>query len=308
MKRRTKIIIAACALAAVGAIVLAAVNAAYYGKGMFKDVFVNGANFFSSDVLGSVSSVDELERISVSSNGAKRDIHFYNYDLSSGEYDLFDIEFSVYAWLDASGKACSLDYGGRSYSISGTSMGEPLLTAKLKGGEASLVTLTLSFEGADDTNIGQYPSVYLLAVPQTPKFMAARMLGALIEPSMSGAFALDCYFEHSDGDDINDFAAFPYVISTIGQPPVGKKLILKWDATRLSLITPAHLLPAEPSETVEGGRTYKSIAIEVSADYFDRISFMRVQDLPEGASNIWDAEYGVDWAMLEGFVSCEMEQ
>jgi hypothetical protein len=73
--------------------------AAYYGKGNFKDVFVNRRNCFTSDVLASVSDREEVPRSTFYFSSGKV-INLFNYDLSTGEYNAFSMEFSVYAWLD----------------------------------------------------------------------------------------------------------------------------------------------------------------------------------------------------------------
>ena len=90
------------------------VLAAYYGKGNFKDVFVNRKHSFSSDVLSSVSRFEEADKNVVRPQGmAAKSISFYNYDRSTGEYNDFDVTFSVYAWLDRSdtGRAYTISYG-----------------------------------------------------------------------------------------------------------------------------------------------------------------------------------------------------
>ena len=73
--------------------------AAYYGTGNFKDVFVNRRNCFTSDVLASVSDREEVPRSTIYFSSGKV-INLFNYDLSTGEYNAFSMEFSVYAWLD----------------------------------------------------------------------------------------------------------------------------------------------------------------------------------------------------------------
>ena len=90
------------------------VLAAYYGKGNFKDVFVNRKHSFSSDVLSSVSRFEEADKNVVRPQGmAAKSISFYNYDRSTGEYNDFDVTFSVYAWLDKgdTGRAYTISYG-----------------------------------------------------------------------------------------------------------------------------------------------------------------------------------------------------
>ena len=113
------------------------VLAAYYGKGRFKDVFVNRKHSFSSDVLSSVSGFEEADKNVVRPQGmAAKSISFYNYDRSTGEYNDFDVTFSVYAWLDKgdTGRAYTISYGtttSDTVTVNSTAHDKAVFTATL---------------------------------------------------------------------------------------------------------------------------------------------------------------------------------
>ena len=198
------------------------VLAAYYGKGNFKDVFVNRKHSFSSDVLSSVSGFEEADKNVVRPKGmAAKSISFYNYDRSTGEYNDFDVTFSVYAWLDKgdTGRAYTISYGtatGETVTVNSKDHDTPVFTATLKGRKASELAITVYFNAKSDDDLSTFPNLLMVAVPDTPRYMASRMLGACIVPSRSEGFHVDCGFEKTDGKvDIEDYAAFIYGISMV---------------------------------------------------------------------------------------------
>ena len=181
------------------------VLAAYYGKGNFKDVFVNRKHSFSSDVLSSISGFKEADKNVVRPKGmAAKSISFYNYDRSTGEYNDFDVTFSVYAWLDKgdTGRTYDITYGtatGETVTVNSTAHDTPIFTATLKGKKASELAITVWFNAKADDDLTTFPNLLMVAVPDTPRYMASRMLGACIVPSRSEGFHVDCGFEKTDG-------------------------------------------------------------------------------------------------------------
>lgn len=309
MSRKKKTIWIVSSVLAVCMIASVVVFAAYYGKGNFKDVFVNRKNYFSSDMLVSVPSEAELPDAAVLSGGTEKIVNFYNYDLSTGEYNEFDLTFAVYAWLSdtSSGRQYTLTYNGETVTVGESARGEPVFRVTLAGGKASVASLMLSFGITDETDLSALPKLYLWAVPEAPAYLSARTLGALITPSLSDAFRVDGYFEHAENADIEDYAAFRYLITMSGEPPVGGKLRLKWSSAALTLVTENRTLPDGAVVTdLEGDDKYdKYIEFAAAADFFCGLTFLRVQNAAD-EDNPWaDAENPVTWEMLGGYVAYE---
>lgn len=288
------------------------IRAAYYGKGMLKDVFINGQNYFSSDVLSSVSSSDGAEYGAVASGGAEKTIRFFNYSLSTGEYNMFDITFAVYVWHSATGTgSCFAEYAGNSFEITATACGtEPVFRGKLAGGAASVLSMTVRFDAAEADTLTGFPEIFVLAVPELPKYLSSRTLGARIVPSSSASFWVSGEFEYTEGTEISDYAAFSYLITVQGEPPAGEKLRVMWDSSKLTVAT--HSLPAGVTPAaLEGYAPYDTcIVLPETADSFLRLVFLRVQDLPAGETNVWESgttEDGtpIDREVLAGFVSVD---
>lgn len=283
------------------------VLAAYYGKGNFKDVFVNRKHSFSSDVLSSVSRFEEAEKNVVRPQGmAAKSISFYNYDRSTGEYNDFDVTFSVYAWLDKgdTGRAYTISYGtttGETVTVNSTAHDTPVFRATLKGREASELAITVHFNAKSDDDLSTFPKLLMVAVPDTPRYMASRMLGACIVPSRSEGFHVDCGFEKTDGNVvIEDYAAFIYGISMVGEPPENGDLRVLWRSDRLTLMEHNNFKVRDvdnPSDEFD-----KYIDIPQETDYYGRLSFMRVQGI-EDEDNPWaTAKLSYTWLTLESFV------
>ena len=295
------------ALWAVLVLVLSAtlVLAAYYGKGNFKDVFVNRKHSFSSDVLSSVSRFEEAEKNVVRPQGmAAKSISFYNYDRSTGEYNDFDVTFSVYAWLDKgdTGRTYEITYGttaDKKVSVSGTAPDEPIFRATLKGRKASELAITVYFNAKSDDDLSTFPNLLMVAVPDTPRYMASRMLGACIVPSRSEGFHVDCGFEKTDGKvDIEDYAAFIYGISMVGEPPENGVLRVLWQSDRLTLMEHNNFTVRDVENSTDGFNKY--IDIPQETDYYGRLSFMRVQGIAD-ENNPWKNN-SYNWTDLESFV------
>lgn len=284
------------------------VLAAYYGKGNFKDVFVNRKHSFSSDVLSSISGFEEADKNVVRPQGmAAKSISFYNYDRSTGEYNDFDVTFSVYAWLEDkgdTGRTYDITYGttaDEKVSVSGTAPDEPIFRATLKGKKASELAITVWFNADANDDLTTFPNLLMVAVPDTPRYMASRMLGACIVPSRSEGFHVDCGFEKTDGKvDIEDYAAFIYGISMVGEPPENGVLRVLWRSNRLTLMEHNNFTAQDVQNPTDEFDKY--IDIPQETDYYGRLSFMRVQGI-EDENNPWKiANPAYTWMDLESFV------
>lgn len=279
------------------------VLAAYYGKGNFKDVFVNRKHSFSSDVLSSVSRFEEADKNVVRPQGmAAKSISFYNYDRSTGEYNDFDVTFSVYAWLDKgdTGRAYTISYGTTTgKTVNSTTHDTPVFTATLKGKKASELAITVQFNANANEDLTTFPKLLMVAVPDTPRYMASRMLGACIVPSRSEGFHVDCGFEKTEGNvDIEDYAAFIYGISMVGEPPKNGVLRVLWRSDRLTLMEHNDFKAQNVENSTDGFDKY--IYIPQETDYYGRLSFMRVQGI-EDEDNPWKNN-SYNWTNLESFV------
>lgn len=280
------------------------VLAAYYGKGNFKDVFVNRKHSFSSDVLSSVSRFEEADKNVVRPQGmAAKSISFYNYDRSTGEYNDFDVTFSVYAWLDKddTGRAYTISYGTTTgKTVNSTAHDKALFTATLKGKKASELAITVQFNAKADEDLTTFPNLLMVAVPDTPRYMASRMLGACIVPSRSEGFHVDCGFEKTEGNvDIEDYAAFIYGISMVGEPPENGVLRVLWRSDRLTLMEHNDFKAQNVENPTDGFDKY--IYIPQETDYYVRLSFMRVQGIEDEKNNPWKNN-SYNWTDLESFV------
>ncbi len=279
------------------------VLAAYYGKGNFKDVFVNRKHSFSSDVLSSVSRFEEADKNVVRPHGmAAKSISFYNYDRSTGEYNDFDVTFSVYAWLDKgdTGRAYTISYGTTTgKTVNGTTHDTPIFTATLKGKKASELAITVQFNANQNDDLTTFPNLLMVAVPDTPRYMASRMLGACIVPSRSEGFHVDCGFEKTEGNvDIEDYAAFIYGISMVGEPPENGVLRVLWRSDRLTLMEHNNFTAQNVENPTDGFDKY--IYIPQETDYYGRLSFMRVQGIAD-ENNPWKNN-SYNWTDLESLV------
>lgn len=280
------------------------VLAAYYGKGNFKDVFVNRKHSFSSDVLSSVSRFEEADKNVVRPQGmAAKSISFYNYDRSTGEYNDFDVTFSVYAWLDKgdTGRAYTISYGTTTgKTVNSTTHDTPIFTATLKGKKASELAITVQFNANANEDLTTFPKLLMVAVPDTPRYMASRMLGACIVPSRSEGFHVDCGFEKTEGNvDIEDYAAFIYGISMVGEPPKNGVLRVLWRSDRLTLMEHNDFKAQNAKNPTDGFDKY--IDIPQETDYYGRLSFMRVQGIEDEKNNPWKNN-SYNWTNLESFV------
>lgn len=277
--------------------------AAYFAKGVFKDVFVNKEDYFSADVLYSISSVDASKR-EVGSAGVRREINIFNHDVSSGDFNAFDIAFDVYAWLEAplsDDKSYTLyDGNGNSVVINTTEHAEPVLRGlMLQGGKSSTVTLAVEFDFQEDEDLTDAPGLHLVAVPTVPKRLSNAYLGALIRPTHSDAFALNFDFDHIGR--VEDYAAFTYRVSTVGNAPSGDKITVKWKSDALILM---HMNGEEPNvapvqEGDFGDGFDRKIEWNVQSNHTDSFVFFRNTE-----NDMWKTE-NQDWDLLRGQIATE---
>ena len=235
---------------------------------------------------------------------AAKSISFYNYDRSTGEYNDFDVTFSVYAWLDRSdtGRAYTISYGtttSETVTVNSTAHDKAVFTATLKGKKASELAITVQFNARQTDDLTTFPNLLMVAVPDTPRYMASRMLGACIVPSQSEGFHVDCGFEKTEGNvDIEDYAAFIYGISMVGEPPENGVLRVLWRSDRLTLMEHNNFTAQNVENPTDGFDKY--IYISQETDYYGRLSFMRVQGIAD-ENNPWKNN-SYNWTDLESFV------
>lgn len=287
-----------------------AVLAAYYGKGNFKDVFVNRSNCFTSNMMGGVSAIDVVEKGEAVKIVQGQVIKFCNYDLSTGEYNAFDMTFSIYAWVEREDADKYYDImleDGTAPVRLGTDASTPLITGvRLQGGEASEYILSIH-HNSEAADIRRYPKLYIYAVPTSPDYMIQRPLGGSFIPGAQTSFAPYCYFDYTAGDDIEDYAALSYVVTTSGRLEQEGNLRICWDPKKLRLVTENGSLDGSgivgPADG-EAGEKY--ILIPLEQDYYNRLTFLRVQDVAEGETNPW-TQNDITWDELEGFVEYRLE-
>lgn len=296
--RRTYLVVLIIGCAAAVLTVMALT--AYFAKGIFKDVFVNKEVFFSADALYSISSVDASKR-EVGSAGAQREINIYNYDLISGDFNAFDITFDVYAWLDEAlqdGKDYTLTVGGgNSVAISTTVHTDPVLRdIILLGGKRSAVTLSVDFGYQEGDDLSGATGLNLVVVPTTPKRLSGACLGALIRPTWSEAFAVNSDLDHTGS--VEDYAAFTYRVSTVGNSRTDDKIVVKWKSDALILI---HVNGKEP-DTVQKGNFGdgfdRKIEWDVQSNHTDTLVFFR-----NTKNDMWRENQ--DWETVRGQISTE---
>lgn len=297
---------AVCALIVL-ALTASMVLAAYYGKGNFKDVFVNRKHCFNSDLLASVTDEEDAAKSSFrATNGGS--VMICNYDLSTGEYNAFDMTFSLYAWLDRESKDESTEYylltvNGAEKKIISTNGAVPIFTGlSLAGNKASQCNITVSFNG-EKAALSDYPRLCLYAIPDEPDYMTQKRLGGCLTPAAADSFSAVGEFDMNTEAGTEDYAAFPYEVTMSGRLD-GKTGVLKirWDATALTLMAQYNELPRAFDVTTEGN--YRYISIPLEEDYYTRLTFLRVQEPAEGTVNPWTGSVTPD--ELKGFVQTEI--
>lgn len=286
LKRRT-LSATVCALIVL-ALTASMVLAAYYGKGNFKDVFVNRKNCFNSNLLAAVSDEKDAEKSAFQAENGKT-VMVCNYDLSTGEYNAFDMTFSLYAWLDKDGSDegyyYDLKLGTGTKRVDSTGHTEPIFKdVELKGGQASECSITVSFNL--DKNLTNYPKLCLYAIPTSPDYMAQKRLGGCLTPTSTVGFTVLGEFDVTT-NDLEDYAAFPYEVTMSGRlDNVTGKVRVEWNAAALTLMAQYNELP-EQFDIQDGENDKKYILLPLAEEYYARLIFLRVQDPAEGADNPW---------------------
>lgn len=299
-KTKRRLILGILTVVCILAMVTVIISAAYFAKGEFKDVFVNKKDYFSANVLYSISSID-AEKHEVGSSGVQRDIMIYNYDMSTGDFNSFDIEFDVYVWLDKTftdEKSYVISDGlGHQISINTLDHEEPVFrNLKLEGGQRSIVTLTADFGFGEDEDLTNLPGLYVVAVPTSPRRLSTYLLGALIRPTRSDAFDVNSYFD--DTGSVEDYAAFTYRVNTVGAAPEGDKIRIKWKSDALILMR----VNGKDPETSEAFQIQQGdfengfdrmIEWEAQSDHTDYFVFFRNTEntMWETEPQTWDQVY-----------------
>ncbi|MGN1095672.1 MAG: hypothetical protein ACI4QR_04720 [Eubacteriales bacterium] len=277
---------------------------AYFAKGVFKDVFVNKKDYFSADVLYSISRIDEENKREVGSFGVRREINIYNHDVSSGDFNAFDITFDVYAWLESplEGKEYTIFYGdnGNSVSVSTTDHAAPVISGlTLPGGKSSTATLKVDFGYQENEDITSLPGLHLVAVPTEPERISKSYLGALLRPTRSDAFAVNYDFVHTGA--VKDYAAFTYRVSTVGTAQEGDNIVIKWKSGALTLIRVNSKAPDADAvqDIVSEDGFDKMIVLDVQSNHTDNFVFFRNTE-----SDIWETA-NQDWNLVRSQISTE---
>lgn len=302
VKKNKRVIIVALII---GCLALSiAVLAAYFAKGVFKDVFVNKMDYFSANVLYNIESLEADKRV-VGSAGSHREISVYNYDVTNGDVNNFDVTFDVYVWLDGelpSGKKFELNFNGNKYTINNTEHTEPLLKdLTLQGGKRSTVSFSVDFGFTDEDNLSAFPNINIVAVPNSPKRMTHSFIGAIISPTHQETFTVSCAFEKNG--IIDDYAAFVYRVTTIGNAPDGDKIVIKWNSDVLTLIRVNQKGPDTVAvEDISEVGFDKKIVWEAKSNHTDTLAFFRNT---EGENNEWITNSDISWDWLYTQISTE---
>lgn len=304
--KKTRILICCLIVISLLTTITLIVRAAYFAKGEFKDVFINKKDYFSADVLYGISSL-ESEKREVGSSGAERQINIYNYDVSTGDFNSFDVEFNVYAWIKSElpeGKSYTLSNGsGESVDFTDQTVHtNPVFeNLKLDGGKRSSVTLTVNFKFNDGDDLTTAPGLYVVAVPTSPERLTKTHLGALIIPTRSEAFNVVSGFENEgEVKDSKDYAAFTYRVNTVGIAPDGYKIRVKWKSAALTLIR----VNGKDTNTVTinkadyGNGFDRMIEWEAQSDQMDYFVFFRNTE-----NTMWNNT--VEWADLYELITTE---
>lgn len=304
MRKKRRIFLVALMIGGTAAALTMLVLAAYFAKGVFKDVFVNKKDYFSADVLYEISSIDDDNKPEVGSGGVRRWINIYNHDIASGDFNSFDTTFDVYAWLDKAlpeGKQAYTisDSSGHPVPVSTTEHTQPVLhNLTLSGGMRSTVTLTVDFGFAEDDDLTDAPVLNIVAVPTAPERLSGSYLGAVLRPTMSEAFFVNADFEHIG--TVNDYAAFTYLVSTVGNAQTGDKIVIKWKSDALILM---HINREEPDalsvQTGDFGDGFdRMIKWDAESNHTDTLVFFR-----NSKNEMWTGT--PDWGLLRSQISTE---
>ena len=278
------------------------VQAAYFAKGKFKDVFVNKREYFSADILYSISSVDsDKERIG--SSGAEQNISVYNHDVQTGDFNAFDVTFDVYVWLESplpDGKECLFTYYvngvANSVSVSSTERAAPVTSRTLAGGKCSTETFTVFFGYDEGDDLSGFPGVSVVAVPTSPDRLSSIILGSVIVPTEPETYTVSGKFDKTG--EPGNYAAFTYRVSAFGPVMSNGKIVLKWNGDALTLMTQNQSVSFSGVEEISEGNFTKKIEWTAKNNDTDVFVFFR-----NTQNDIWNGE--VSWAEIETHISVE---
>lgn len=309
MKIKLKKVIIVLCLVAVASLSVSVVYAAYYGKGIFKDVFVNRQNHFTSDILNPVNSLDDLNDNTSVITGATK-FSLFNYDRATGEFNSFDLTFAFFAKLKEQKEGDNLhsvNYAGKSYPIEKTVFGEPLFTATLAADSANSVTIEVAFNGLTADNAADYSEVFVAAVPVTPAYMSAKIYGGLIAPYNAMNFEAHGAFQYEASSDIDDYAAFNYMVSMVGEPETESYVKVSWQADVLELITENNTLPVGVIvKTAENDVFNRCIELPAAAAKTYGLFFKRAE-LSDGQQSVWEniGTGKITWNTITNYIKTE---
>ena len=300
-KKTALLIILICLIAAVAP--LGITQAAYYAKGKFKDVFVNKKEYFSSDILYSITDIED-DKQSIGSSGRARNFAVYNHDVMTGDFNAFDVYFDVYAWLDGAlpdGKAYTLSYydGGvkKEVQISSTEHAAPVVTGRrLEGGRCSTETFTVTFCYEDGEDVTGAPGLTVVAVPTEPKRLSTYLLGSVIKPTWSEAYSVIGTFEE-DASGPGNYAAFTYRVVTMGSAPENGKITIRWKSDCLTLMTKNNSIEIGEVKDVSENGFDKKIEWTAKSNRTDVFVFFRAENA------MWDGS--VTWEEINALVETE---
>ncbi len=276
-------------------------EAAYFARGKFKDVFVNKQEYFSADILYSLSSIDS-EKEKVGSPATEQNISVYNHDVHTGDFNAFDVTFDVYVWSESDlpeGKAYVFSYYengvAKKIAISTTDHASPIASRTLIGGKSSTETFTVSFGYEEGEDLNGVPGLNVVVVPTYPERLSSVILGSTITPTGAESFSVSGSFDTSG--KVEDYAAFTYQVRASGPVSSDVKIVLRWNANALTLMTQNKGFPS-PAEEIQEGIYNRKIEWKAKNNDTDVFVFFR-----NTKNEMWNGE--VYWSAIAGQVSVE---
>lgn len=303
MKKRIKIIcviLLVCLFFAETTLIVA--YAAYFVKGKFKDVFINKQDYFAADKLYSISTIDsDKERIACGIS--EQSIFVYNHDVTTGDYNSFDVTYEVYVWLEnvlPEGKAYTFIYyeNGveRSVSITSNEHTTPVISKTLKGGKCSTESFVVTFGYEDGEDLTGVPGLNVVAVPTYPVRLSGVVIGATFVPTKEDTCSVTGGFDEST--DVGNFAAFTYRVQSFGPTISEGKVVLKWNGDVLTLMTVNQSMNFTGVENISDGSFTKQYSWTAQNKNTDTFAFFR-----NNQGGYWDGD--ISWTDIEGQVFVE---
>ena len=277
-------------------------QAAYFIRGKFKDVFINKQDYFAADKLYSISTIDSTKE-SIACDISEQSIFVYNHDVSTGDYNAFDVTFDIYVWLEKAlpeGKAYTFIYYedgvAQSISITSTEHTTPVISKTLKGGKCSTESFALAFCYEDGDDLTNVPGINVVAVPTSPVRLSRAVIGATFVPTEVDTCSVTGRFENSAS--IDDNAAFKYNVRSTGPNISEGKVVLKWNSNVLTLINVNQSISFTGVENISEGSFTKKYSWTAQNNNTDTFTFFR-----NNQGGYWNGE--ITWADIEGQVFVE---